>query len=84
MNYDDLDELLRRFAEKLLSTFPAWEAFARVIRDASGIANLQVEVAQPGTDRVLYLGTVGREITIGFDEWHTHVGPSSESTSKNR
>ena len=75
MNYEGLDELSRKFGGRLLSTFPASEPFARIIRDASGVATFQVEVAQPDTDRVLYLGTVKDEITIGFDEWHTQVGP---------
>lgn len=74
--YDGLNELSREFARALFTAFPDWEPFARIVSDdTTGTDHLEVEIKQDGTDRVLHLSTVDNEITIGFDRWHTHVGP---------
>jgi hypothetical protein len=75
VNYEGLDKLSYQFARELFSAFPAWKHFAKNVKGADGIASVQVDVVQDGTDRVLHLSTAGGKVTIGFDEWHTHVGP---------
>jgi len=56
--------------------FPEWEAFAKIVNDKKAGTNfIEVDVKQEGTDRLLQLSTADDEITIGFEHWHTHVGP---------
>jgi len=64
------------FVRSLLSVFPEWEAFAKIVNDKKAGTNfIEVDVKQEGTDRLLQLSTADDEITIGFEHWHTHVGP---------
>jgi hypothetical protein len=69
-------ELSQAFARALFSVFPKWEGFAKIVKDEKTGANwIEVDIGQDGTDRVLHLSTADDEITIGFEVWHTHVGP---------
>jgi len=74
--YDGMNEISQGFARALFSAFPNWEHLARVANDdKTGANHIEVDVAQDGTDRLLHLSTADNEITIGFEQWHTHVGP---------
>jgi hypothetical protein len=74
--YEGIDELSWEFARSLFTVFPAWESLARIVKDEKTSNNfVEIDVNQDGTDRVLHLSTADDEITIGFDRWHTHVGP---------
>jgi hypothetical protein len=74
--YDGTDELSREFARSLFSMFPAWEGLARIVNDEKMGGNfIELDVKQAGTDRLLHLSTADAEMTIGFEHWHTHVGP---------
>jgi hypothetical protein len=71
-----MDDLSKAFALALFLRFPEWEVNAVSERDEKMDANhLQIRAPQEGTGRFLYLSTADNEITIGFDYWHTHVGP---------
>lgn len=71
-----MDALSVAFADALFTQFPVWEALAKTaIGEAGGRDYIEVNLPQEGTDRKLYLSTADDEITIGFDHWHTHVGP---------
>jgi len=69
------DELTRRFTEALFDEFPDWRRFANPVTENSGNIAIEIKVPQDSTKRFLYLATTDGEITIGFDQWHTHVGP---------
>jgi hypothetical protein len=70
------DELSLSFSMALFSAFPEWKQFEKVVKDdETGADCMEVNVPQEGTDRVLHLSTARSEITIGFDHWHTHIGP---------
>jgi hypothetical protein len=74
--YEGMNELAQSFARALFSAFPKWERFAKIVNDdKTGAHWIEVEVVQDGTNRVLHLSTADDEITIGFEQWHTHVGP---------
>jgi hypothetical protein len=76
LNYHELDELSLDFAKAVFSAFPDWERGARVMRnDETGLSSLEVDVVQEITGRVLHLSSIGDEITLAFEHWHTHVGP---------
>jgi len=76
LNYDGMDELSQAFAQAFVSTFPQWEQLAKAVKDEkTRVSYIEVDVGQEGTDRVLHLSTADNEITIGFDNWHTHIGP---------
>jgi hypothetical protein len=73
---DKLSEISQAFAKALFVTFPHWEALAKVVQvDDAKPPILELTVPQDGTDRVLYLSTADDEITVGFDYWHSHIGP---------
>jgi hypothetical protein len=73
---DGMGELSKASDRALFSRYPEWRRYLSVLRDEeTGADYLQVEVPQEGTDRFLYLSTANGEITMGFDYWHTHVGP---------
>jgi hypothetical protein len=74
LEYATLDELSRLFAEKLFDRFPEWKSYGRVVADKTGDV-LEVHVPQPEGDSALHISTWDGEITIGFDMWHTHIGP---------
>lgn len=72
----NMDELSVAFSDALFTEFPEWEARARIVREErNGTNYIELSVAQEGTDRALYLSTADNEVTIGFDRWHTHIGP---------
>lgn len=76
MDYEKLDELSRRFAESLFAVFPAWRGLATAgIDSTTGCASIEVRIPQEGSGRFLHIETANNEITIAFDEWHTHIGP---------
>jgi hypothetical protein len=73
--YEGMDELSQDFARALFSAFPNWEPLAKSVKDGkTGASCLEVDVEQERTNRVLHLSTADDEITIGFEQWHTHVG----------
>jgi|SRR5579872_3461956 len=73
--YNGMDELSQVFARALFSTFPNWERFLKTVNDdKTGAHYIEVVVPQEGTDRLLHLSTVDHEITIAFEQWHTHLG----------
>jgi hypothetical protein len=76
MKLDGTTKLSRRFAEALFAMYADWEQFARVVRDGNtDTKHMEIEVPQSGTERVLHLSTANDEVTITFDQWHTHIGP---------
>lgn len=74
--YDKMDELSEAFGRALFLAFADWEPLAIDIGDEKSDArHMEVDIPQEGTDRRLHLSTAGKEITIAFDYWHTHIGP---------
>jgi hypothetical protein len=74
--HDHMDAVSVAFANALFAEFPDWEALAKTVTDErNGTSYVELSVGQDGTDRALYLRTADNEITIGFDRWHTHIGP---------
>ena len=73
--YERMDELSQDFSRALFSAFPAWEQLAKSVKDGkTGASYIEVDIEQEGTNRVLHLSTADDEITISFEQWHTHVG----------
>jgi hypothetical protein len=65
-----LTEFSQRFADHLFVCFPELANHARVDEGA-----LVVEVPSPvSTKRGLIIATDDNEISLGFDNWHAHVG----------
>lgn len=76
LSNDKLDPLSIAFSEALFAEFPAWEALAEIVEgDDTAECHMELTVRQSGTERALLLSTADHEITIGFDHWHTHLGP---------
>lgn len=87
LTLDDLNPYSRRFATALFARFPEWVEFAKVSTADGEPGTLAVDVPSPGDPKeLLWLGTFGEEVTVGFGSqgWHTHYGgfiDSDESTA---
>jgi hypothetical protein len=74
--HEKMDALSAAFTDALFREFPEWEANAEVIANENGGTHyVEIVIGQGGSDRALHLSTAENEITVGFDRWHTHVGP---------
>ena len=70
MILNGLTEFSQRFADHLFVCFPEMEKYARVDEGA-----LVVEIPSPASSkRGLIIATDENEISLGFDNWHAHVG----------
>ena len=72
----ELDEMSGAFVAELFEQFPNWKPFMRIV-ETPGYewATVEFAVPQEHTGRFLTLATDDEQITIGFDLWHTHIGP---------
>lgn len=68
-------ELTALFRKALFDEYPEWLTYLKDPPDGAASGTLEVEIPQAGTGRSLHLMTGGEEITLGFDAWHTHMGP---------
>ena len=76
LSFDKMDQLSQAFGRALFLAFPRWERLAQNVEDEkTGVHYFEVDIPQEGSDRQLHLSTEDNEITIAFDDWHTHVGP---------
>ena len=72
----ELDELSAAFVAELFDQFPEWKPFLQIVETpGSERATVEVSVPQEHTGPFLVLSTDPKQITISFDQWHTHVGP---------
>jgi len=72
----ELDELSAALVAALFEQFPEWKPFLRIVdTPGSERATVNVSVPQAHTGRALVLSTDPKQITISFDQWHTHIGP---------
>ncbi|QOY86038.1 hypothetical protein [Paludibaculum fermentans] len=68
-------ELTALFRKALFDEYPEWLTYLKDPPQGAANETLEVEIPQAGTGRALLLMTGGEEITLGFDAWHTHLGP---------
>jgi hypothetical protein len=70
-----LTDFSQRFADHLLLCFPELAKYARADEGA-----LVVELPSPASSkRGLIIATDDNEISLGFDNWHAHVGDEATS-----
>ena len=70
MILNGLTDFSQRFADHLLVCFPELAKYSRVDE-----GTLVVEVPSPANSkRGLIIATDDNEISLGFDNWHAHVG----------
>ena len=73
MILNGLTDFSQRFADHLFVCFPELAKYASVDEGA-----LVVEVPSPASSkRGLIIATDDNEISLGFDNWHAHVGDES-------
>jgi hypothetical protein len=78
MILNGLNQFSQRFADHLLVCFPELAKHARADEGA-----LVVEVPSPASSkRGLIIATDDNEISLGFDNWHAHVGDETTSESQ--
>src|SRR6478672_8508551 len=74
---ESLNPYSSRFAERLFSHYPQWEALAtsEPWANADPGAFLVEVPSSVSPERVLWVGTDGGEVTVAFGpEWHGHYG----------
>jgi len=75
MILNGLNEFSQRFADHLFVCFPDVAKYARADEGA-----LVVEIPSPASSkRGLIIATDDGEISLGFDNWHGHVGDEATS-----
>jgi hypothetical protein len=73
-----LTEFSQRFADHLFVCFPELAKYARADEGA-----LVVEVPSPASEkRGLIIATDENDISLGFDNWHAHVGDESTAEAQ--
>jgi hypothetical protein len=78
MILNGLTDFSQRFADHLFVCFPELAKYARADEGA-----LVVEVPSPAsTKRGLVIATDDNEISLGFDNWHAHVGDETTDESQ--
>lgn len=78
MIINGLNEFSQRFADHLFVCFPDLARFARADEGA-----LVVEVPSPANSkRGLIVASDDNEISLGFDNWHAHVGDETTSEAQ--
>ena len=75
MIINGLNDFSQRFADHLFVCFPELTKYARADEGA-----LVVEIPSPANSkRGLIVATDDNEISLGFDNWHAHVGDETTS-----
>ena len=78
MILNGLTNFSQRFADHLFVCFPELAKYARVDEGA-----LVVEVPSPASSkRGLIIATDDNEISLGFDNWHAHVGDETTNEAQ--
>jgi hypothetical protein len=78
MTINGLNEFSQRFADHLFVCFPELARYARADEGA-----LVVEVPSPANNkRGLIVASDDNEISLGFDNWHAHVGDETTSETQ--
>lgn len=70
-----MDAFSRRISAELFDRFPEWRSLAESKREVDGTEYLLLRITPPEAskaDRPLLITTSGREITVGFDLYHSH------------
>ena len=76
LDWNSLNELSRKFADRVFRELGEWEQYAEVLPDEGGTqsSELEITVPQPCSERVLHISTREGEITISYGMWHAHIG----------
>jgi hypothetical protein len=78
MIINGLNDFSQRFADHLFVCFPEMAKYARADEGA-----LVVEVPSPANSkRGLIVASDDNEISLGFDNWHAHVGDETTSETQ--
>ena len=70
-----MDTFSTEVSKELFSQFPQWREFARSETADDGTEYLVIEVPAPadsGADYGLTIDTANGEVTVGFDNYHSH------------
>jgi hypothetical protein len=77
MDITCLNDYSREAAEEIFRRFPEWTAFATAESDPTEDNYLVIEVPPPeeaAADHPLTITTSNNEVTVGFDNSHSHFG----------
>jgi len=78
MIINGLNDFSQRFADHIFVCFPELTRYARADEGA-----LVVEIPSPtNSKRGLIVATDDNEISLGFDNWHAHVGDQTTSEAQ--